>query len=273
MSQLALRAEITKLARLLGVDEKKIDFLIAEDVKTLRALRSACNTSLHQGDAKLFHKLAASTKIMPSALTAVIAKAAMGPVICARVSGLVDPDKAVDVAKRLPIPYLTAVTMELDPRSAEQVLKKIPLEIILAVSKEMVARREYITMARFVDDLTDEAIQAVSAMLSDADVLRVGAYVESHERLDELINMLSDERMRGTLRAAAAEPDTLWTWTLSVWEAVSAKTRRRLGDLALLEPDAMASMAKELKKEGLWEAMLAAFGDMSKKAQGHLAAL
>lgn len=267
MSQLALRAEVTKLARLLGVDDSKIDFLIAEDVATLRKLRAACTTALFSGDAKLFQRLAASTKLMPAALTAVIAKAAMGPMLCARVSGLVDAEKAVAISKHLPVPFLTAVTMELDPRSAGPMLKKMPLDIILAVSREMVARKEFVTMARFVDDLPDTAIRAVTEMLSDADILRVGAFVESHQRLDELIAMLSDARMRGTLRAAAGEPEPLWSWTLAIWEAVSAKTRKRLGDLALQEEAAIANMAQTLRKQDLWDAMLANSRDLSKEAQ------
>lgn len=270
MSQLALRAEVSKLARLLGTTDKKLDFLVAEDVKALRALRAACTHALHQGDAKLFQKLAASTKLMPAALVAVIAYKAMGPVLCARVAGLLDSDRAVDVSKRLPIPFLTDVTLQIDPNSAGNMLKRMPLEITLAVSKEMIVRKEYITMARFVDDLSAEAIDAVTDALDDADILRVGAFVESPKRLDELIGNLSDARLRGTIRAAAKEPDLLWSWTLAIWEAVSAKTRKRLGDLALAEDSAMVSMAKTLKKQGLWDSMLATAADMSKPAQESL---
>lgn len=273
MNQLALRAEITKLSRLLQTDEKPLSFLEKESVASVRALREACNHALHQGDSKLFHRLAASTKLMPSALVAVIAKAAMGPTLCSRVTGLIEPDKAVDIAKRLPIPFLSQVTLELDPRRARAVLQRMSLDIIVAVAKQQVKDGHFITMARFVDDLTDEAIDAVADVLSDADILRVGAYVESPKRLDELISRLSDERLRGTLRAASREPEVLWDWTLVIWQGVSAKTRRRLGELALLEEQAMISMARTLKKQGLWDSLLATATDMSKKAQAHLAAL
>lgn len=273
MSQLALQAEVTKLARLLGVAEKKIEFLMLEDVSALRALRAACSASMFQGDAKMFTRLAAASKLMPSALAAIIAHKAIGPVLNARVAGLVDPDKAVDISKRLPVPFLADVSAQIDPRSAGPLLRKMPVQVNVDVGLELLRRKEYITLARFVEDVTDECIRAIVEKLPDDAVLRIGAYVESSQRLDELIGMLSDERLRGTLRAAAKEPEELWSWTLVIWESVSAKTRRRLGDLAFLEESAMVNMARTLRKQGLWDSMLATGKDMSKAAQARLAAL
>ena len=272
MSQLVLQAEITKLARLLGVAEKKIEFLMVEDVASLRALRKACSVSMFQGDVKMFTRLAAASKLMPSALAAIIAHKAIGPVLNARVAGLVDPDKAVDISKRLPIPFLADVSAQIDPRSAGAVLRKMPVQINVDVGMELVRRKEYITLARFVEDITDECIRAIVAKLPDDAILRIGAYVESNQRMDELIGMLSDARLRDTMRAAVAEPDVLWAWTLSIMEAVSPKARRRLGDLALSEDGATESMAKTLKKQGLWNSMLALSKDMSKPVQAKYAA-
>ena len=273
MSRLALQAEITKLARLLGVAEKKIEFLMVEDLASLRALRAACSAAMFQGDAKMFHRLASASKLMPSSLAAIIAHKAIGPVLNARVAGLVDPDKAVDISKRLPIPFLADVSAEIDPRSAGPLLRKMPVQVNVDVGMELLRRKEYITLARFVEDVTDECIQAIVEKLPDDAVLRIGAYVESSKRLDELIGMLSDERMLGTLRAAAKEPEVLWDWTLIIWESVSSKTRHRLGDLAFLEEPTMISMAKTLKKQGLWDSVLAIGKDMSKAVQSKLAAL
>jgi hypothetical protein len=272
MSQLVLQAEITKLARLLGVAEKKVEFLMVEDVQSLRALRAACSAAMFQGDAKMFTRLAAASKLMPSALAAIIAHKAIGPVLNARVAGLVDPDKAVDISKRLPIPFLADVSAEIDPRSAGPLLRKMPVQVNVDVGMELLRRKEYIALARFVEDVTDECIQAIMTELPDDAILRIGAYVESNKRMDELIAMLSDDRLQGTVRAAVAEPNVLWVWTLSIMESVSPKARRRLGDIALKEQGAIESMAKALKQQGLWDSMLAISKDMSKSVQAKYAA-
>ena len=63
------------------------------------------------------------------------------------------PERAVDIARRLHTPFLADVCLELDPRHVRELIAAMPVKRIVEVAHELAARREYITMARFVDVL------------------------------------------------------------------------------------------------------------------------
>jgi hypothetical protein len=69
---------------------------------------------------------------------------------------MLETDKAVEVAAKLPPPFLADVAVELDPRRASDLIAKIAPALIGQVTGELVARREYVTMGRFVGHLGDD---------------------------------------------------------------------------------------------------------------------
>ena len=61
MSTIASRAEVLKLARLLGADEKEFAFLAEHDALSIRTLREQMTAQLYDDGKALLQKVAASS--------------------------------------------------------------------------------------------------------------------------------------------------------------------------------------------------------------------
>lgn len=133
---------------------------------------------------------------------ATIGERAFGALLCARVAGLLEPSRAADVAAKLPTPFLADVAIDLDPRRAHEVIGQIPATRVAEVAGELAARGEYVTLGRFVGHVTPAALTATLKRLSDEDVLRTGFVLEDNDGLDELAELLGDERLQALVDTA-----------------------------------------------------------------------
>ena len=238
MTDLALQAEHQKLARLLGCPESTLEGLTPLDVQGFRQLRAACTSMFYDGDRASFQKVVASSRLLPMALKALVAEKALGPVIASRVAGLMPPDDAANMAQRVSLDFNVEVTLLIDPRSAKPLLQRIPLSLVQAVTRVICKRREYIAMARFVDALTDEQIRATMDVIDDESMLRVGFYVESMERLEEVVALMPDERLSNVVAVAAKPELGLEKAVLVMLQGVSDRLRARMVGVALGHKDA-----------------------------------
>lgn len=269
MSLLATRAEIIKLARLLKLKDDQLKFLEASDVTQIRDLRERMSASLYDSSRPHLVRVAAATKLIPVALIAAIGEKFYGPVLCARVTGLMAPERAAEVAGKLPATFLADLSIELDPRSAKEVIALLPASLVVTVAKEMLKRREYITMARFVDVLSDQVIRAVMDVIKeDRALLEIAFFVESSERLEKLIGMIPEERLRGIIVTAATDENNLWPEALSMMTQVGDKLRGKMGDLtAALSDEQLSSVIAAVERNGLWSAWVGVLAAMSTESQ------
>lgn len=272
MATLAQRAEVLKLARLLGTRPEQLEYLHKLDALAIRKLRQQATASLFDGDRKLFQRVASASKLLPASITALIAEKALGPLLCAKITGLIEPARAVDIAKRLDTAYLADLCVELDPRSAEDVLQAMPHGRVVGVSRELARRGEYITMARFVDTLSDESIETVMADLrDDKALLQIGFFVEDAGRLSQIIDLLSPERLRNIVKVASDDGGELWPEALALINSVDEPQRRLMADLAAALDDAAVSrMIAITQAQGLWPAMLPMVSMMNETHQRRL---
>lgn len=237
MIDLALQAEHQKLARLLGCTESRIAALSGLDVAALRALRAACTARLFDGDRASLQRIVAVSSLLPGALKALVAEKALGPVLASRVAGLLPPEQAADIAKRVSLAFNVEVTLLIDPRSAVALLRLIPIPLVVAVTREAARRREYIAMARFIDALSNEQIRACMEVLDDETMLRIGFYVESPQRLEEVVGLMSAERLQKVMAVAAKPELDLGGAVLVLLRGVSEQLRTRLAEAALSHAD------------------------------------
>src|SRR5438445_13051598 len=93
-------AEITKLARLLGVEPKELGYLDRIPASALRTFREQTTDRLFAGDAARLHRVAAASKLVPVPLTVKIAQAACGPSVCAGTAGSLEPRHEGDAASK-----------------------------------------------------------------------------------------------------------------------------------------------------------------------------
>ena len=140
------------------------------------------------------------------------------------------------MATKLPPPFLADVAVELDPRRASDLIASIAPALIGQITAELVARREYVTMGRFVGHLSDEAIAAAVATMDDEAVLQVAFVLEDQSQLSRLFAKLPKGRSAGVIAAAAHEG--LWLEALDLLNHLHKRQRREmvLAALALDEP-------------------------------------
>ena len=227
---LEARAEILKLSRLLGRQADGFAYLEGMPSAEIRLLREQVTDVLFTAHGPALSRLAAASRLLPVALVATLGEKVFGPVLSARVAGLLDPGRAVEMASRLPIGFLADVAIELDPRRASEVIGRIPPEQIAAITRELIGRGEYVTMGRFVGHLSSDAIVSAVGVMDDTALLRVAFVLESKDSLEDLVGVLPSERLDGIIEAAANAD--LWPEVLDLLGHLALTQRRELVERA-----------------------------------------
>lgn len=261
-SQLERGAEITRLARLLGVPPKELGYLDRIPAGALREFREQATDRLFAGDAARLNRVAAASKLLPVPLAVKIAQLAFGPLLCSATAGLLDPRHAVRIAAKCPVGFLADITITLDPRRAADVIAAVPTRLVVDVAKELVARDEHVTMGRFVSYLSHETLRAAVAEIpDDADLLKIAFVMEGKERLDALLDV-ARPRFGGLVRTAYEQQ--LWAEALDLIGNVSVANLAELADIAAAQDDnlldALVHAAQDLHA---WDALLPITAGMS----------
>jgi hypothetical protein len=255
MSALEARAEILKLERLLGEQRGELAFLEHVSAEDLRELRERATDTLFDGDRHVLQRVAAAGRKLPVGLVATIGHHAFGALLCARVTGLLDPERAVDVAEHLPPEFLADVAQHLDPRRATAVISHIPTNRVVQVAAELDARGEHVAMGRFVAHLSDEALVGCFGVLDDASVLRIAFVLEGKDRLDRVVELLPDGRLEGVVRAAGAEG--LWPEALDLVGHLSEARQIEVAQITARQDKALLDgFVRAAQKDDLWDAVL-----------------
>jgi hypothetical protein len=252
---LQAHAEVLKLARILGRDPDTLAYLERLPPEDLRQLRDNVTEALYDAHVGSLGRLAAASRLLPAGLTATIGQRAFGPLLSARLAGMLETDKAVEVAAKLPPPFLADVAVELDPRRASDLIAKIAPALIGQVTAELTARREYVTMGRFVGHLSDDSVDAAMARMDDEAVLQVAFVLEDRGQLSRLLGRLPKGRSAGIIDAAAREG--LWLEALDLLNHISNRQRREMvsATLSLSEP-AFEAILDTIVEHDLWDEVL-----------------
>jgi hypothetical protein len=199
----AAKGEVLKVARLLRRDPSSLEYLERVDPDDLRVLREQVTEMLFSAHAGALGRLATASKLLPVSVIASIAQRALGPVVTARIAGMLEPARAVEVAAKLPCPFLADVAAEIDPRRAGEVVALIPPDQIVEVTAELVRRGEYVTVGRFVGRLGAGARLGALQVIDTPTLVRVAFVVEDHAGLCQLFEDIPPARRPGLIEAAA----------------------------------------------------------------------
>jgi len=233
----AHRAETARLAGLLHRPPAAVERLLAPvAADDVRALREQVSDVLFDADRARLARLAAAADHLPVALVATIGRRAFGPLLCARVTALLAPERAVAIGERLDAAFLAELTAELDPRRAPAVVAAVPISVALRIAQELADRGDAVTMARYVGALDDPTLVAALAVVGDTELLHVAVLLDEKDRLDHLLGLLPDDRLLGVLRAAAAED--AWTDALDLLAHLGPDRRARVAAVTARLPDA-----------------------------------
>ena len=272
MTLVEVDVEIERLARLLDTEAAELGFLRELDWHEVRDLREQMAVVMFETDRQMLQRVAAATRLVPPKITAVMAERAFGPLLCARVTGLLDPSRAVDIAGHLRAGFLADVAERIDPRRASRVIAEIPPKQIAAITTELARRGDHVTMGGFVGHLSARALQAALDCVDDATLLRAAAVVESKASLDALVAIIDEPRLEDIMATATA--DDLWPQALEVLRHVSERRRGALGDLAAAQDDdVLTALVRTAQRDGLWADVLPVTRAMSPAGRARFAKL
>ena len=254
-------AEVTKLARLLGRRPDEFGYLDKVPPAAIHRFREQATDRLFDGERDLLHRAAAASTLVPIPVSVHVVQRAVGPLGAAALSGLVDADRAVRIAERLPVPFLAEVAIQMDPRRATAVIARMPPQTVADVGVELIGRGEHVTMGRFVGFLPRASLEAAVEVVGDADLLQTAFVLEDKSRLDELTEIARD-RLPGVVRTA--HEHDLWHEALDLLQHLSERWHAELGDItAAQSPDLLDSLIRAAHRSEAFDAILPLTAAMS----------
>jgi Mg/Co/Ni transporter MgtE len=197
------RAEAIKLARLLRIDAiKPPDYLVKLPASELVAYSDAVAELLYDDELTLMRRMVDAAPLLPAQMLASVAERALGPIICARLLGLLEPQRAAEIARNLSVEFVAEVAAELDPRCAVDVVTALPDEQVLSIAVTLAASKEYVAMGRIVTHLGQGALADCIEELTDEDLLRIAFVLDDKSQLKQLVEVVGRERMQRMLADA-----------------------------------------------------------------------
>lgn len=258
--------EILKLARLLACPPGDLGYFSELDPQDIRDLREQVSGVLFDADRHMLGRVAAASRLLPSKLTAAIGESVFGPVLCARITGVLDPHRAVDIAGRLSAGFLADVAEHLDPQRASRVIAELPPAQIADVARQLVRREQFIVMGAMVGHLSKAATLAALEVVDDASLLRTAYVVESKGSLGSLVALISPERLQEIIRTASDEG--LWSEALDVMKHVSDHQRAELAEIAATQDDeVLEGLIRAAQHDDLWGVLLPVTRAMSPESR------
>ncbi len=269
---LQTRAEILKLARLLRREPSTLQYMESVPSEDIAQLREQITETLFDAQGQVMSRLAAASRLLPVGVVATIGERAFGPFLSARVAGLLEPSRAVEMAARMPIDFLADIAVEIDPRRASAVISRIPPAQIAAVTRELLSRGEYVTMGRFVGHLREDSIAAAVGAMNDHELLQVAFVLESKDGVGHFIGLLSPERIDAIIETAAS--DDLWPEVLDLVSHLDDRQKQRLADAAAAREDGVLdTLITSAQVHDIWAAALPVTGAMSETSRRRFAEL
>lgn len=266
MSALASRIEIRKLAHELGVEPESLDYLESLPAVELATLRHGVSRAIFAANEERIRPLGALARRVPATLAARVAKAALGPLLCGRVASVMHPKTAVPLAGHLDPEFLARVTLSLDPAASAAIIKELDDDLVIGVGKRLIDDSEFMVLARFITVVDDDVVLALVDLAEGVHLLEVAVYAEDHARVDELLQVIPEEKLLAIIEAAATDTARADA-AVSLISMLSTGSQRRLANLAggLSEPatDAVVGAIARLQ---VWPELLPIVGSLSTEA-------
>lgn len=266
------RAEISKLAAQLGVDSDELDGFEELGAADLRSLREAIDARWLDRFRGGLETIVIGAKFLPPGVAAKIAEHAFGPFLSAQVAGLLPPRKAAEIAAKTPPSFLADIPRYVNPAKVSPILAHVPPNTLRAAVKEVLARKDYLGIATFADQVSPELIRVVvEAMDSDEQLLGTGQFIESAETVNHLIAVLSDERVRSAARTTVTGATELRVQGVALLCRLDESNIARV-EPELLDADAatLTSFADTVLAEGVAGELLGALNTLSDNTKAHL---
>ena len=266
---LATRAELVKLARALGMTPEEVAFAAVLPHTTIRTVREHAVATLYDEHRAAFQRVATITRLLPTALNVRITLRAFSPLLAARIAGEMPPDRAAELANRMPVEYLAEACTHMDPRRAAPLVRRVHKDRVLAVITELVTQGDFITLGRLLDAATEPIIREVAPTLSTEALLKIGFYAESDEQLTRAVALLPPDRLKAVVTGALTGPPELGSAGLALIDRLTDNALRgELADYAAESDDeTLTALLHTAIDEGAIVELLTAVTAMSEQSQ------
>lgn len=257
MREVASATELAKLRHELGLDPDGADlaFLGVLTPDQVAVLRRGVVTARHGRHEHRFSRIAGLSRLLPPAVTARAAEAALGPLVAARAAAAMDVADAVRLARRISPAFLTELTTHLDPGASRDLVAALPEPLLLEVGRRLLARDEHLVLGRYVGVMPAAASAQVITSAPGAAILAVARYAEDSRALDEVLAALPDETLLRVL-GAAGEGDRAED-AVELVGRVGLEARVRIFDLVPeLERHQQRRLVGAVVRLGAWEHVL-----------------
>lgn len=202
MADLAAMAEAGHLRRELDAADDDLEFLHDFAADDVRRLRIAVAESLAARHRKTFRSMAAASKLLPKPILGTIGEKAVGPLICSKIAAELEPGHARKIVGSFSVPFLADLCRTLDTASAQPVLLAMPSKVAVPVGAELDRRGDIETLARFIDVVDIGLIPPMLDIIDDDALIRIAIVAQSRERLSEIFELISDDRLLAVIEAA-----------------------------------------------------------------------
>jgi hypothetical protein len=268
---LQTQAEVFKLARLLEVEAKELEYLQRFAPETLAKFRRQLIDSFYGQQGGNLERFAKIGNLLPSSAIAALTKEAVGPVLAARIAGFLNPKQAAAVVEKLPIPFVADIAAQIDPRRVEPVVVEMSAQVVKDLSLELIAREEYVTMGQFVGFVSELLLHDTFAYTSDAALLQIAFVAEGKERLALALGTQSDARIKSLVKTAANTG--LWNQALDLLSHLDDEQYGRVVNIASqLDAKTLDQVVASTNTPALWQILIPALGQMEDPS-GPVAAL
>lgn len=260
-AQLETNAEIVKIARLLDADPAEIEYLDEISPEALRNLRRSLLDRFYGGTDEGIQRFAKIGNLLPAKVIAQLTKEAVGPVMAARIAGLIDPKQAAAVVSNLPAKYVAEIATHIDPRRVEPVIGRLPDETVEKIAKELIDRKEYVTMGQLTSFVSDDILNSSFQYASDEALLQVAFVTEDKSRLSDALAPQTDERITNIIKTAVFTK--LWPEAVDLLTQLSDEQYLRVINLASqVDKRTMEKLVGSTIEPVLWQIMVPALAQM-----------
>jgi len=257
VGDLLSRIEVTKLARELDVPETDLLFLAGSSQAELRELRQITSTALFARNEDRVRLLAALSRILPVPMTAKIAELALGPMLSARVAGVLDPREATRLASHLNAGFLASLAPALDPSRVEPIIRGLPDQLVVEVGRLLLKQGEHLTLSRFVSVVDINIAMGVVAGANGRDLLQVALYCDEPAALDSIAQRIPDAMLADIIKAAS--DDNAYDASVSLLTSLSQETCARLvGQIDAVPEHAREELIAAVAEHDVWPTVLPA---------------
>lgn len=245
---IAHRAEVQRLARVLGVTPDELDFLTAAPTESLAELRAHVLDRLLERSRSEFERAVRLAQHIPRGLAAKLTEHALGPVLGGRTAALISAEMAADLAARLPAPFLAEIAVHVDLRHVGPLVGGIPTHTLGGAGTVLREREEWIVLAAFVGHVPATKLASLLDLFDGEALLRAGFVIEDVTRLDAVVELLPDQRLDDLL--AAAHAHGIWPEAIALVSHLGeAQGDRIIAAIDRLEDEPRDELAAKLRSD------------------------